>query len=288
MSEFTEHTFTTEDGIELEYRDYVATGEGRSVPVICLHGLTRNMRDFEEVAPKIASLGFRTITPSQRGRGGSGCDYDPSRYNPDQYTSDMIALLDELDIPNAVFVGSSMGGIITMLLSEREPSRVRAAILNDIGTELDPVGVTRIMGYVGEAHTFDSWEEAAAHCRNGNGFAFPNETSDEYWMAFAKRVCRKTVLNRITYAYDLAIAIPTQSAHAQVPDYTNSFSTLRQKPVLLVRGQTSDLLAPTTVEKMKSIHPKLQFIEVENVGHVPFMSELDAWPHVASFLDAIE
>ncbi len=285
---YTEKVFKTDDGLNLEYRDYPASGETSLFPVICLHGLTRNLCDFEEVAPLIADLGFRTIVPSQRGRGKSEYDDNADRYNPDQYTTDMIGLLDELAIPEAIFIGSSMGGIITMLLSQRQPSRVRAAVLNDIGTELDPVGVTRIMGYVGKAQMFDTWEAAAENCREGNSHAFPNETDDAYWIKFAKRVCRQTVLGQITYAYDLAIAAPTRSAHAEVPNYTEAFKTLSEKPVLLVRGQTSDLLAKTTVDKMMALHPGLLFIEVANVGHVPFLSEVDAWPRIADFLSAIE
>jgi pimeloyl-ACP methyl ester carboxylesterase len=143
---YSEETFKCSDGIKIEYRDYESTSYLHRVPIICLHGLTRNLKDFEDVAPKIAALGFRTIVPSQRGRGRSDYDKTSANYNPEQYTSDMIELLDQLDISKAIFVGSSMGGIITMLLSMRQPNRVRAAILNDIGTELDPAGVSRIMG----------------------------------------------------------------------------------------------------------------------------------------------
>ena len=126
-----------------------------------------------------------------------------------------------------------------------------------LGIELDPVGVARIMGYVGKAQLFDSWEAAAENCREGNGHAFPTETDDAYWMRFAKRVCRQTDLGNITYAYDLAIAVPTQSAHAEVPNYTEAFKTLSKKPVLLVRGETSDLLARATADKMMAFAPKI-------------------------------
>lgn len=284
--DFNAHTFKTTDGLQIEYREYRPSGEFHSIPVICLHGLTRNLRDFEDLAPMIAERGFRAIVPSQRGRGGSDYDPNPERYQPDQYATDMKGLLDALGIEQAIFVGSSMGGIITMLLSERHPNLVRAAVLNDIGIDLDPVGVARIMGYVGLPSAFASWQEAAEACRDGNGHAFPKETSAEYWMKFARRVCQETTSGQISYAYDLAIAVPTQTAHAAVPDYAKAFATLRNEPVLLVRGQTSDLLSVSTVEKMKALHPELEYMEVPDVGHVPFLTEKTAWPRVAAFLDA--
>lgn len=108
---FTEGSFATADGPRLQYRDYPAQGVVSGPPVLCLHGLTRNVRDFEELAPMIAGLGRRVIVASQRGRGGSDPDPSPERYNPAIYVGDMLALLTQLGVERAVFVGTSMGGL---------------------------------------------------------------------------------------------------------------------------------------------------------------------------------
>ena len=277
----------TLDGLTIEYRDY-SSGQATDGPtVICLHGLTRNLRDFEDVAPRIAALGFRVIVPSQRGRGGSDYDPNPDNYHPGQYAEDMIGLLDSLKIKKAFFVGSSMGGIMTMLISQTRPDLIIGAVLNDIGIALDPVGVDRIMGYVGAAKSFVTWQEAARACRATNGHAFPLETSPQYWEQFARRVCVEREGGEIEFDYDLNIAVPTQNAHAVVPDFTDAFKCLAQKPVLLVRGETSDLLARETVKAMAAIHPSLEVFEVANIGHVPFLSEPEAWRTLARFLTRV-
>jgi len=282
---YEEKWFATKDGLRLEYRDYEANAPSQITPIICLHGLTRNLRDFEDVSPRMAALGFRVLVPSQRGRGASAYDPDTKNYDPEQYAVDMIGLLKDLNIESAIFVGSSMGGIMTMIISQSHPDLVAGAILNDIGIELDPVGIQRIMGYVGKPALFASWEEAAKSCREGNGHAFPLETSDEFWHRFARRVCHRLASGEISYAYDIGIAAPTQNAHSGVPNYANEFETLTDKPVLLMRGQTSDLLSRETVQKMKYIHPDLSVFEVPNIGHVPFLSEVEAWQRVSEYLE---
>lgn len=279
---------TLSDGVRIEYRDYPLSGNREKTPVICLHGLTRNLLDFDELAPRISGLGHRVIVPSQRGRGGSDYDPVPERYRPDQYADDMIALLDHLVIPRAIFIGSSMGGIITMLVSHHEPARVAAAVLNDIGTDLDPAGVARIMGYVGGGSVFEGWTEAAIACRELNRHAFPHETSDAYWLDFAWRTCREDENGNVSFAYDPAIASVTRADHDAVPDYTTPFQSLAGKATLLVRGETSDLLNTATVAKMKKLHPNLNYVEVAGIGHVPFLTEPDAWQQVGCFLNSLD
>ena len=130
--DFDDRFFETADGLRLHYRDY-GPRETRAEPVLCLHGLTRNVRDFDELAPRIASLGRRVIVASQRGRGESDRDPLAERYNPGVYTADMLGLLDQVQIRRAVFVGTSMGGLMTMIAAVQAPGRVAGAVLNDIG-----------------------------------------------------------------------------------------------------------------------------------------------------------
>lgn len=284
---FSTRKYQTADGLEIEYRDYGSDQSRNHPTVFCLHGLTRNLRDFEDLAPRITRLGFRVIVPSQRGRGGSDYDANTENYHPGQYAEDMIGLLDRLEIKKAFFVGSSMGGIMTMLISQTRPDLIIGAVLNDIGIALDPDGVKRIMGYVGQPKSFANWQEAARSCQVTNGHAFPLETDLEYWERFARRVCVQRDGGAIEFDYDMNIAAPTQNAHAVVPDFTEAFKCLAKKPVLLTRGETSDLLSRTTVKEMAALHPSLEVFEVANIGHVPFLSEPGAWRTLASFLTRV-
>lgn len=284
---FSTGKYQTADGLAIEYRVYGSDQSCSRPTVLCLHGLTRNLRDFEDVAPRIAKLGYRVIVPSQRGRGGSDYDANAENYHPGQYAEDMIGLLDSLEIKEVFFVGSSMGGIMTMLISQTRPDLIIGAVLNDIGIALDPDGVERIMGYVGQAKSFANWREAARSCQVTNGHAFPLETDLQFWERFARRVCVHRDGGAIEFDYDMNIATPTQNAHAVVPDFTEAFKCLAQKPVLLVRGETSDLLTRATVKEMAAIQPMLEVFEVANIGHVPFLSEPGAWRTLASFLNRV-
>src|SRR5580704_8545928 len=205
-ADFTEHYFATADGPRVHYRDYPAAGPVRGVPVLCLHGLTRNERDFEDLAPMIAGLGRRVIVPSQRGRGLSDPDPKLERYNPGTYTADMLALLDSLGLDRAVFVGTSMGGLMTMIAAIQAPQRLAGAVLNDIGPELDPTGLARIRSYAGVAKSAASWPEAAAIAHEINGAAFPTQKDEAFWDAFARRTFRQEASGRLVLDYDPGIA----------------------------------------------------------------------------------
>lgn len=283
MGDFTQSRFATRDGPQIEYRDYPPQGEPIGMPVLCLHGLTRNVRDFDELAPMIADLGRRVIVASQRGRGGSDPD-QPERYTPGVYTSDMLALLDHLGVEQAVFIGTSMGGLMTMIAAMLAPHRLGGAVLNDVGPELDPVGIARIQSYVGIARPVATWQEAMAYCRETNGAAFPTETSDEFWLDFAKKLFREVETGRIVLDYDPAIARLIVPGSEDLADLWPLFEALRSIPTLIVRGEISDILMPSTIEEMRRRKPDLQVATVPNVGHAPFLTEPAAWSAVKDFL----
>jgi pimeloyl-ACP methyl ester carboxylesterase len=284
--DFAEHKIATPDGPVIYARDYAAPGA--RLPVLCLHGLTRNSVDFEVVAPKIAAFGRRIVAIDARGRGKSDNDTDTTRYRPDVYVGDVLRVLDTLGISRAVFLGTSMGGIMTMLTATIAPDRLSAAILNDIGAEIDPTGLARIASYVGKAGPFASWGEMNEAVKGSQGVAFPGK-DDAFWRTFARRVARERGDGQIEFAYDPAISNAFATAPAgPPPSMMPLFQALAVKPVLLVRGALSDLLSRETVEAMRQTKPDMEFVEVPSVGHAPTLEEPETWNAIVSFLAKVE
>lgn len=288
---FEERVIATVDGLALYARDYPPLAPETGLPVICLHGLTRNSRDFETVAPRIAALGRRVIAADMRGRGKSANDPDPAHYVLAVYAQDVIALMDKLGIAKAVFVGTSMGGLITMTLATMAPDRIAASVLNDVGPKLTAAGLARISGYVGHVQPLDSWAEAAEGIRAINGAAFPERLDDEaFWLAFARRTFRARDDGRVELDYDphIALAFADFDEWTATPDLTPFFAALAAKPVLSVRGAISDLFSAEAVDGMRAVKPDLETVTVENVGHAPVLDEPEAWDAVLEFLAKVE
>ncbi len=283
---FQEGFFATPDGPRVHFRDYAPTDTLAGPPVLCLHGLTRNVQDFDELAPAIAGLGRRVIVASQRGRGQSDPDPHAERYTPATYVADMFGLLDHLGVERAVFVGTSMGGLMTMIAATQAADRLAGAVINDIGPEIDPAGLERIRGYVGGTGPAASWAEAADRCRSINGVAFPLETHDAFWIQFARKIFREETPDRIVLDYDPAIARTVAEDSGDLADLWPLFDALASTPTLIVRGAITDILMASTVEEMRRRKPDLETVTVANVGHAPFMTEPDAWPAVSAFIRA--
>ncbi|HEX4534302.1 MAG TPA: alpha/beta hydrolase [Rhizomicrobium sp.] len=286
MTSYLTFFVKTEDGPSVFVRDYAPDRPSGKLPVICLHGLTRNSADFEAVAPAIAQTGRRVITADMRGRGQTGNDPNPQNYRPDIYARDVTGILDALDIPRAVFIGTSMGGIITMILAATARERIGAVVLNDIGPELDPKGLMRIASYVGKAVPLPSWDAMIAAIRETQGPAFP-DAGDRFWRTFAQRVARKLPDGRVEFAYDPAIAQafatpPKTTPPSMVP----MFQALATGPVLAVRGELSDILSPAGLAAMMRLKPDLKVAEIPRVGHAPTLEEPAAWCAVLEFLAA--
>lgn len=278
---YSEAHWTSPDGLKLYYRDY--PGDRAKLPILCLHGLTRNSRDF---APMIAGLdcGHRFIVPEMRGRGESEYAKDTSTYSPTTYIKDVEVLLAELGIERFIVVGTSMGGLMTMLMAARDASRLAAAVLNDIGPEIDASGLDRIAGYVGHGRSYDTWMHAATSLRDTHGDSFPDYTIDS-WLDMAKRTMVLGQNGRITLDYDMGIADPFKNANdAPQPDLWPMFNALNDTPTLLVRGELSDLLSVETADKMKQLHAKLQRVTVPGVGHAPILDEPEALAAIQQIL----
>ncbi len=287
MAAYLEFFVRSQDGLGIFVRDYAPEGTPRSCPVICLHGLTRNSADFETVAPRLAALGRRVIVPDMRGRGRSDWDPQPGRYRPDVYVQDVLSILDATHVDRAAFIGTSMGGIITMVAATVAPMRIAAAVLNDIGPILNPAGLARIAGYVGKSPSFESWDSITAAIRASQGVAFP-DAGDTFWNIFARRVARQLPDGRVAFAYDPAIAdVFSRPQSDPPPSMLPLFQALAARPVLSIRGALSDLLSPEGVAAMRAIKPDMDVAEVPGVGHAPTLEEPAAWRALERFLDGL-
>ncbi|MEM7689735.1 MAG: alpha/beta hydrolase [Pseudomonadota bacterium] len=285
---YDEKRWTSADGLKLFYRDYAgADGAADRLPVVCLHGLTRNSRDFEGVAAWVAAQGRRVIVPEMRGRGQSEYSSDPSTYTPLQYVEDLELLFAELGIERFISIGTSMGGLITMLLAAAEPGRIEGVLMNDIGPVVDPAGLKRIGGYVGHGRSYPTWMHAAKSLQSVHGEAFPEWDLDQ-WFEMAKRTLVVSQNGRISYDYDMAIAQPfAQHGNAAPDNLWLAYEALAGVPMVLVRGELSDLLSPDTVKQMAARNPAMTVVVVPNVGHAPTLDEPEARAAMEAWLSQL-
>jgi pimeloyl-ACP methyl ester carboxylesterase len=290
---FADRFWSVPDGLRLHARDYAGASGPARAPVVCLHGLTRNARDFEDLAPRIAAQGRRVLALDVRGRGQSAWDPQPMRYVPATYAGDVLALLDALGIARAVFIGTSMGGLITMVLAALRPQAVAAAVLNDVGPELAPEGVKRIAAFAGVTAEVGTWAEAADFARARNQAAFP-DYAPEQWMACARRLfVEKDGRPVLDYDPDIAKAFapPPPPPEGQPPpppvDLWPLFKGLAAgRPLLTVRGARSDLLSADIAARMRDAAPQMAYAEVKGVGHAPMLDEPEALAAIDALLEA--
>jgi pimeloyl-ACP methyl ester carboxylesterase len=286
---YAERRWTSPDGLTLFARDYAPADGPARLPVIAIHGLTRNSADFEVIAALIAQSGRRVLAVDVRGRGQSDRAPDPMTYTPDIYARDVVALMEQLGIEKAVFLGTSMGGLITMALTALKPKAIAAAILNDVGPELAPEGLARIAAYAGQPVVIETWDDAAAYAKRINETALPHYT-DADWAAFARRTFREGTEGAPVLDYDPDISAPIKAAGAKalIPNLWPYFRALaRKKPTLLLRGATSDLLSPAIVAKMRKAAPALAYAEVSGVGHAPMLDEAESRAAIFEFLAGV-
>ena len=287
---FAERRWTSPDGLTLYARDYAAAPGAARLPVIAIHGLTRNSADFGVIAPLIAQSGRRVLAIDVRGRGQSDRAPDPMTYQPQTYAQDVLALLNQTGIERAVFLGTSMGGLITMALAAIRSKVIAAAIVNDVGPEVAKEGLARIAAYSGQPMDTPTWADAAAYARKINAVALPHY-GDADWMAFARRTFVEGPEGAPILNYDPDIAVPIRAAGAKalVPNLWPMFGRLaRGRPVLLVRGQTSDLLSEKIAAKMRKRAPKMDYVEVPGVGHAPMLDEPEARAAIFPFLGEVD
>lgn len=277
---WTDGYWESSDGLRLHYRDYA--GPADRPPILCFPGLTRNARDFETVAARL-SPDSRVIAVEFRGRGGSANAKDPLTYTPLQYAQDVELLLTKLAIDRFVAIGTSLGGIVTMLLGAARPGRLAGVLLNDVGPVIETAGLDRIKSYVGRGGAFPTWLHAARYIADVNAHVYPDYTLSD-WLVFAKRLCRLTSEGRIVFAYDKKIAEPFKLPGGEAGvDLWPLFDTLADVPALLMRGELSDVVAPATTTEMVKRLKSVEAVTVPRVGHAPVLDE----PEAAAAIDRL-
>lgn len=281
-AQYTDGYWWSNDGLRLHYRDY--PGDKWRPPIICIPGLTRNARDFEHVAARLSG-DWRVICVDLRGRGESAYAKDPMTYVPLTYVQDLEALLAELKIKKFVSIGTSLGGLITMLMAGLKPGRIVGALLNDIGPVVDEKGLDRIRTSVGRTHSWPTWVHAARDLGEMQAVVYPSYKLED-WIAYAKRVCRLTAQGRIVLDYDMQIAEPMKLA-AEPYDLWPAYEALGTAPVAILRGALSDLLSEATAKDMARRLPNARLTTVSGVGHAPALNEPAATRALGALLKAV-
>lgn len=265
---FADRYWQSPDGLKLHYRDYA--GPSNRPTILCLPGLTRNARDFAALADRLCGR-WRVICVDLRGRGESEYAGDPATYSPLTYLQDIEALLAQLKLRKIVCIGTSLGGLITMLLALSKPGRVVGAVLNDVGPVVEPAGLDRIRTYVGRFQSWPTWVHAARALQEGQGDVNPDFGLVD-WIALAKRVHKLTPQGRVVPDYDMRIAEPMREVGPAV-DMWPAWEALGDVPTVLLRGALSDILAPATAKEMVKRRPSTRLVTVQRVGHAPTLDE---------------
>lgn len=267
--------YTAPDGIRTALH-VVRDESPQALPVIAIHGVTRNARDFIDVVPDLMTGGRSVALMDVRGRGLSDFDSDPNNYNLMIYASDLIGCLDQLGWDKAVIIGTSMGGLTTMTLAALAPERIGGVLFNDIGPQLESESLEQIRQMLLTPRgPYQTWDEAMQATREFNQHAFPKERSDDFWMAFANRLCRTWDDGLIHFDYDPAIGEPYREPQ-EVPDLWPVFDLLPDVPLGLVRGEISPLISAQTAQKMADRREGLTVTEIPDVGHAPLLTEPQA------------
>ncbi|MFO1375410.1 MAG: alpha/beta hydrolase [Steroidobacteraceae bacterium] len=288
MASFVDRYCRAPDGLRLHYRDY--DGPAGGVPALCIPGLTRNCRDFEDLSPRLARS-RRVLAVDLRGRGGSDRDPDWSHYQPAVYLGDLKALLEDAGVPRVVVIGTSLGGIMGMVLAAYLPGAVAGLVLNDIGPELGAEGLARVNAYAGTIQPVRCWEDAAAQVRGVMAHAMP-DFPDADWIRVARRMYREGPDGTLVPDMDPGIAAALRSGPSvDAASLWKLFEAARPLPAAVLRGEISDLLLPETVQRMRDVKRDLISVVVPRRGHVPLLDEpesLDAIDRVLAAADAVQ
>jgi pimeloyl-ACP methyl ester carboxylesterase len=279
-----DYWFDSHDGLRLYSRVYAGPTPGAPV-LLCLHGLMRNGRDFEDLVPHLASR-FRIIVPDVRGRGLSARDPDFNNYQIPVYLKDALTLLTGLGAARVSIIGTSMGGLMAMMLTVTQPGLVSSIVLNDVGPEVDPAGLERIRSYAGKSAPVSTWREAIAQVRANYATAWP-DFSDARWEKVARQSYRVNAQGVPQADADPLIGEVARTTPAGVaPDLWPLWGALARVPVLAIRGAHSDILSAATLVRMQREKPDLKVLTVANRGHPPMLDEPECVAAIDEFLAA--
>ncbi len=282
---FEEIFFTARDGLRLYARRYPAVGANHGRPVLCLPGLTRNSRDFHDLALALSNhpRAARTVyTVDYRGRGLSEFDPDWRNYSVPVEMYDVLDFMTLAGLSETAIIGTSRGGLITMLMAAVQPSAIGAVVLNDIGPVIEHDGLVRISGYVGRVPLPISWTDAARMVRDLNRRHFP-DIPDPVWEEVARQLYNERK-GRPAPGYDAALGKALSVLYRPLPPLWPQFEALKHVPVLVVHGENSDVLSEATVDEMRRRHPALVALTVANQGHAPLLKDSPTIEAIRHFL----
>ncbi|KWT72011.1 Hydrolase, alpha/beta fold family [Hyphomicrobium sulfonivorans] len=282
--------YTSRDGLRLHARKYAApSGAPPARPVLCLAGLTRNGRDFHDLAVSLSRhpASPRTVyTLDYRGRGQSDFDPDWRNYSLPVEMLDVLDFVTMTGLADAAFIGTSRGGLITMLIAAAQPTAIGVAVLNDIGPVIEHEGLTRISSYVGRMPLPISWDDAARMARDLNRRQFPS-LSDDVWAELARQWYNEKT-RKPAAGYDPNIGKALSILDGPMPTLWPQFEALKRVPLLVLRGENSDILTAATVDEMRRRHPAMATATVEQQGHAPLLKDTPTIETIRHFLSATD
>lgn len=279
---FAERRFRAQDGLSLYFRDY-GPRDSADTPVLCLTGLARNSKDFAPFAARVSAQGRRVLCLDYRGRGRSAYDPDPMNYQPPTYLNDIRHMLAALGLHKVIVAGSSLGGILGMAMGAAMPTAIAGLILNDVGPEIDTAGFARIQNYLKTDRPHRDWDDAVADLKT----IFTNNSfTEEEWRDVADGTFVRRDDGLLHFDWDVNLYKPIEKSPG-IPDLWPYFNSVRHVPILVLRGEKSDILVPDTVDRMVERHPSIRAVTVPGAGHIPTLKEPESVEAVDDFLGRI-
>jgi pimeloyl-ACP methyl ester carboxylesterase len=276
---------TAPDGLTLHVRRY-GSRVASALPVVCLPGLARTAADFHPLAAALASDPAKprlVLAVDYRGHGQSQYDRNPDNYTLPVALADLSAVLSALEIAPAIFLGTSYGGILAMMLAVLRPTAIAGVILNDIGPVIEPHGLVRLKGYIEKLPIPRSFEEGGKILRWFFEAQFP-KLAPQDWIAFAQRTWHEHG-GRLLPDHDPKLAQTLQGADMQhPPTLWTHFDALARVPLMVIRGAKSDMLASSTLDAMLSRRRELDVALVPDQGHPPMLTEPKLIKRIAAFV----
>jgi len=283
MTGYREHRFTAQDGLSLYYRDYGDPLSDR-VPILCLPGLARNSKDFHRLAARLGEMRW-VVCPDYRGRGRSAYDPNSDNYQPATYINDLHHLLVAAGLHRAVVIGTSMGGLLASAMGAAMPGTLAGVVLNDVGPDIGDEGFDRIMAYLSKDNPQPDWDSAVRTFKAM--LPLLSLRTEEDWRVATEATWVEGEDGMLHYDWDIHIVDPLVRKQP-LPDLWALYRSLRNLPVLAIRGGASDVLLPATFDRMAAEHPSLERVTIDGVGHVPSLTEPEATEAIDRLLALVD
>lgn len=282
MPAYLDYWYQSQEGLQLYAREY--PNDSAEATLVCVPGLTRNSADFADLCEQLNDR-YRIFAVDLRGRGQSEYDSVPQNYHVGVYVQDIQLLLQKLAAEKVILIGTSLGGLVSMMVSAMNPDAISGLIINDIGPEINPAGLERIASYItSKTSPPSNWQQATERTRLVLQREYPN-FAEEDWQSLARRLYRQQN-GEIRLDYDPAISVlfEQQQQNTDTADMWPVFESLSSIPMMAIRGELSDILLADTASKMQTRHPQLTLLDVPEVGHAPLFEDPQVTQKVVNFL----